>query len=490
MDLACCLRYVPGMKLTEKADRSDRSGRRPAGHRVLAVDDDRALLAWLDTVLTKAGYEVKTAERADEAHKTAQSWSPAVVITDLELPDLNGLELTRRFKENQPEVEVVVVTGHGSVARAVEAMQIGAHSFVEKPVDQNQLLAMVGLALEKRELSEENRALRRELDGQFSLDDIIGRSAPMKEIFELLKRVAPTDANVLIVGESGVGKELVANAIHAHSERADRPFVKINCASFPKDLIESELFGYKKGAFTGATTDRTGLLKAANGGSVLLDEIGEMPADLQTRLLRTLQTREFRPVGSNETQPIDFRLISATNVDIDAALSDGRLREDLYFRINTITVQVPPLRERPDDIPLLCQHFLQKYRKRHGRRVDGLAPDAYQALLRHHWPGNIRELEHTIERGVLVAPGDEIRLQDLPSLGGTAQPLEARSPASGLPEVTLQELERMAIVQALQRTEGNKQEAAHRLGVYRQTLYSKIKKYGLEVKKTVEARSA
>jgi transcriptional regulator with PAS, ATPase and Fis domain len=226
----------------------------------------------------------------------------------------------------------------------------------------------------------------------------------MQELFSLLRRVAPTDADVLIVGESGVGKELVANALHAQSARRQGPFVKINCASFPKDLIESELFGYKKGAFTGATTDRSGLLKAATGGSLLLDEIGEMPVDLQTRLLRTLQNREYRAVGSNETQPVDFRLISATNVDVEAALKDGRLREDLYFRINTITVQVPPLRDRPDDIPLLSDHFLAKYSARHGRRNVRLAPETYDALIHYRWPGNVRELEHTIERGVLVAP--------------------------------------------------------------------------------------
>ena len=474
-----------------KSPKGQAERRSSSGVRVLAVDDDQALLAWLDTVLTKAGYDVKTAARGDEADHVARDWGPALVITDLQLPDIDGLELTRRVKEVQPETEVVVVTGHGSVPKAVEAMQLGAHSFVEKPVDQNQLLAMLRLALEKRELAQENRALRRELEGQFAFEDMIGKSAAMRKIFELLRRVAPTDANVLIVGESGVGKELVANAIHAQSKRADKPFVKINCASFPKDLIESELFGYKKGAFTGATTDRTGLLKAAHGGSVLLDEIGEMPPDLQTRLLRTLQTREFRPVGSNHTQPIDFRLISATNVDLESALGDGRLREDLYFRINTITVKVPPLRERTDDIPPLCQHFLEKFGKRHGRRVQGLAPDAYQALLQHPWPGNIRELEHMIEHGVLVAPGDEIRLTDLPPLGQATPRAAARAANEGaLPEVSLQELERMAIVQALQRTKGNKQEAAHRLGVYRQTLYSKIKKYGLEVKKTVEARPA
>ena len=466
------------------ADESVRS-QAPEAQRLLAVDDEAPMLKWLADVLEGEGYEVRTAKRAAAADQICRTWHPAVVIVDLVLPDLDGIELLRQLKSRQPETEFVVLTGHGSIPKAVEAMQAGAHSFVEKPIDPTRLLATLRVALDRRALSLENRALRKELDRRFTFGDIIGKAACMQEVFSLIQRVGPTDANVLIVGESGVGKELVANAIHASSRRANGPFVKINCASFPKELIESELFGYQKGAFTGATTNRSGLLKAASGGSLLLDEIGEMPANLQTRLLRVLQTREFRPVGSNQTETVDFRLISATNADVETALRDGRLREDLYFRINTITLRVPPLRDRVEDLPLLCQHFLEKFSTRHRRHITGITPSAYEALLHHQWPGNVRELEHTIERGVLVTASSEIRPEDLPEqIGSTSR--RAGTTDTALPNVTLEELERIALIQVLERTKGNKTEAAQQLGLYRQTLYSKIKKYGLEVRKTVE----
>jgi len=453
--------------------------------RLLVVDDHAPMVKWLAGVLERVGYDVRTATRGDAAEALCQSWRPAMVIVDLVLPDRNGIDLMREVRTRQPETEFVVLTGHGSVPKAVEAMRAGAHNFVEKPVEPAHMLAVLRGALEHRALSLENRALRRELDRQFTFEGIHGKAPCMREILSLIQRVGPTDASVLIVGESGVGKELVANAVHGSSRRARGPFVKINCASFPKDLIESELFGYQKGAFTGATTNREGLLKAASGGSLLLDEIAEMPANLQAKLLRVLQTCEYRPVGSNQTQHVDFRLISATNVDIEAALRDGRLREDLYFRINTITVRVPPLRERAEDIPLLCQHFLERYRTRHRSNVTGIAPSAYEALLQHQWPGNVRELEHAIERAVLVAATEEIRLEDLPELMGSANHRD-QAGAAELPNVTLEELERMALIQVLERTKGNKTEAAEQLGLYRQTLYAKIRKYGLEVRKTVE----
>jgi len=458
-------------------------------HRILAIDDEPAMLKWFETVLQDAGYEVRAATRGAIAEELCRTWDPAVIISDLVLPDVDGLELLRRFKRDRPEAEVLLVTGHASVQKAVEAMRSGAFHFVEKPVDPGALLATLDRAIEKRALQLENRKLRRELDGRFTFHDIVGRSRRMQEILSLLQRVAPTDASVLIVGESGTGKELVANAIHANSARGQAPFMKINCSAIPKDLIESELFGYRKGAFTGALTDRGGLLKAAHGGSLLLDEIAEMPTHLQTRLLRVLQEREYRPLGSNRTERVDFRLISATNVDVESALKEGKLRDDLYFRINTIMIRVPPLRERPEDIPLLCQHFLEKCRQRHGRHITGIAPAAYEALLHYDWPGNVRELEHALERGVLVAAAEEIQISDLPEpLGQEARGAPAQQ---ALPSLTLEELERMAIEQALQRTGGNKQEAAQLLGLYRQTLYSKIKKYGLDVRKAaIDARQS
>jgi transcriptional regulator with PAS, ATPase and Fis domain len=297
----------------------------------------------------------------------------------------------------------------------------------------------------------------------------------MTHLFELVESVAASDANILIQGENGTGKELIANAIHYNSHRASGPFIKINCASIPRDLIESELFGYKKGAFTGAAADKIGLVEMAEGGSLLLDEIGEMPAYLQTKLLRVLQEREYRPIGSDRLVTVDFRLICATNVDLEVALRDGRIREDLYFRINTITVRVPPLRERTEDIPLLCDHFLSKFNQRYQKSIRSFAPSVYHLLIRNRWAGNVRELENAIERAVLVCKTGEITPADLPDSvrDSAASAREFTIP----PHRTLAEIERMAILQTLQRTNWNKQEAAQILGLYRPTLYSKMKKH-------------
>ena len=357
-------------------------------------------------------------------------------------------------------------------------MKAGAHSFVEKPIEPDTLLAMLERAIERRDLVSENLLLKQKVEGQFRFGNIIGKSKKMHEVLELVESVAGSDANILIQGENGTGKELIANAIHYNSKRAKGPFIKINCAAIPKDLIESELFGYKKGAFTGAQNDKEGLFEMAEGGSLLLDEIGEMPPYLQTKLLRVLQEREYRPIGSDRIVRVDFRLICATNIDLDAALRDGKLREDLYFRINTITLRVPPLRERTEDIPLLCEHFLEKYKTRHQRNVKAIAPAAYHVLIRHRWPGNVRELENVIERGVLVSKGTEITSNDLPESLRTET--TATTEFVIPPHRTLAEIEKMAILQTLQRTNWNKQEAAQILGLYRPTLYSKMKKHEIQ----------
>jgi DNA-binding NtrC family response regulator len=446
---------------------------------VLAIDDERAMAEFLEALLTHAGYDVRTAPSGTAGRELFESWRPDAVVVDLLLPDANGLELLRQFKAAEPSVEVVVLTGHGTVAKAVEAMRAGAHSFVEKPIEPDTLLALVDRALERRHLVDENRALKRQLEDRFQYGNIIGKSRSMLDLLDLVKSIAASDANVLIQGENGTGKELIANALHAKSGRARRPFIKINCAALPKDLIEAELFGYKRGAFTGAVSDREGLLEAAEGGSLLLDEIGEMPTYLQTKLLRVLQDREYRPIGSDRIVRVDFRLICATNADLDTALREGKLREDLYFRINTITLRVPPLRERIEDLPLLCEHFLAKYRLRHGRPVKSIAAAAYHLLIRHHWPGNVRELENAVERGVLVAKGADIAVGDLPeSLRTESRP----SSADGTVPMnrTLADIERLAIQHTLEQTNWNKQEAAQILGLYRPTLYSKMKKHRIQ----------
>jgi DNA-binding NtrC family response regulator len=446
--------------------------------KVLAIDDEPSMTEWLKMVLEQAGYEVRTALIGVRGEELFKTWRPDAVLTDMMLPDIDGIELVRRFKDINPQAEVIVVSGQGNIPRAVEAIKAGASFFLEKPVDAEGILALLEKAIERTDLQGEIQQLKQKLEDRYKFANIIGRSKKMQDLFELVESVAASEANILIQGENGTGKELIANAIHYNSKRLKGPFIKINCAAIPKDLIESELFGYKKGAFTGAMADKEGLFEMAEGGSLLLDEIGEMPPYLQTKLLRVLQEREYRPIGSDRIVHVDFRLVCATNIDLDMALREGKLREDLYFRINTITLRVPPLRERTEDIPLLCDHFLEKFRQRYQKNVKTIAPAAYHLLIRNRWPGNVRELENAIERGVLVAKGSEITVGDLPE-----SIREESSPSAEFvipPHRTLAEIERMAILQTLQRTNWNKQEAAAILGLYRPTLYSKMKKHEIK----------
>jgi DNA-binding NtrC family response regulator len=446
--------------------------------RVLVVDDEPDAAEALTLLLKPRGYDVRVAATGDSARSAVSAWHPHVVLLDLMLPDVNGLDLLRDFRTAVPDTQVVMVTGYGSVPKVVEAMNDGAFGFIEKPIDAALLLAVLGKATEKMALTAENRRLRSELHDHASLDDMVARSDKMKQLFTLVRKVAPSDASVLIVGENGTGKELVASALHQNSKRAKGPFIKINCAAIPSELIESELFGHKRGSFTGALVDRPGVIELADGGSLLLDEISEMPAALQAKLLRVLQEREFTPVGSTRPIKSDFRLICATNMNLDAALADKKLRQDLYFRINTFTLTIPALRERTTDVPLLAQYFLERYAARHQREVTGIHPDAMRVLQRHRWPGNVRELEHAIERAVIVATESQIQAADLPASLRDAEPSLAHDDAIPAHH-TLEEIERMAILRTLERTQWNKRAAATILGVYRPTLYSKLKKYNL-----------
>jgi DNA-binding NtrC family response regulator len=446
--------------------------------RVLVVDDEPDAAEALTLLLKPRGHDVRVAKTGDEAKAVVGAWRPHVVLLDLMLPDVNGLELLRDLRNDAPDTQVVMVTGYGSVPKVVEAMNAGAFGFIEKPIDAMLLLAVLDKAHEKVALAAENRRLRSELHDHATLDDMVARSDKMKQLFALVRKVAPSDASVLIHGENGTGKELVAAAIHQHSNRARAPFIKINCSAIPSELIESELFGHKRGSFTGALADRAGVLELADGGSLLLDEIGEMPAALQAKLLRVLQEREFTPVGSTRPIKSDFRLICATNVDLDAALADKKLRQDLFFRINTFTLSIPPLRDRTTDIPLLAEFFRERYNARHERKVESIDPEAMRILQRHRWPGNVRELEHAIERAVIVAGDRPIQAADLPA--------SLRDPEPSLdhgdfipPHHTLEEIERLAILRTLERTHWNKRATANILGVYRPTLYSKLKKYNL-----------
>jgi DNA-binding NtrC family response regulator len=444
--------------------------------RILLVDDEPAIADWLRIVLEGEGYDVGVAGDTVSAIGQMTEREFSLALVDLVLPDGDGLQLLQQLKSKDPAIEVIIMTGHSSISKAVEATKQGAFYFVAKPFDSAEMITLVAKALERRRLLAEASDLKRKLAEQSGLGELLGSSPAMRRMFDLLESVAGSDANVLIVGESGTGKELAANALHAKSTRAGGPMVKINCAALPKDLIESELFGHVKGAFTGATTDKPGLLEEAHKGSVLLDEITEMPMDLQAKLLRVLEDRQVRRMGGSRTVPVDFRLLCSTNRDPEMAVREGKLRQDLYFRINTVTVAMPPLRERGSDIALLGKAFLERFREKHMRPVEGIDPEAYRRLLAYQWPGNVRELEHAIERAVLVARGKEITLSDLPEpMRAESGSVTASQPSSG----SLEEIERVSIVRALESTGWNKQAAAAVLGLRRPTLYSKMRRHGI-----------
>jgi DNA-binding NtrC family response regulator len=451
---------------------------------ILVVDDEKTIADGLRLTLESEGYGVRTAGSVREAMGVLIQSEPHAAIVDLMLPDGDGLQLTRELKRRDPILEVIVITAYGSVRKAMEATKgAGAFHVLEKPFDPDELLGLIENALEHRKLVGENADLKRRLVEQATDTEILGSAPGIQRVLETVMAVADADANVLIVGESGTGKELLANALHERSHRRGGPWIKINCAALPKDLIESELFGHTRGAFTGATTDKVGLLEEADGGSLLLDEITEMPMDLQAKLLRVLEERKVRRLGSGKAVPIDFRLISSTNQRPEVALREGHLRQDLYFRINTVSIEVPPLRERRDDVPILVRAFLERYRGKHARTVDGIEPEAYRRLLSWSWPGNVRELQHAIERAVLVTRGPMLTLEDLPEQlqhtvrEGGAGP-SAVAP-SQVPAGSLEEIERASILKALETTRWNKQAAAALLGLRRPTLYSKMRKHGI-----------
>jgi DNA-binding NtrC family response regulator len=454
--------------------------------RILLVDLPEALADGLIAATTMAADWRRVA--AAEVDVELDHWAPDVMVVGTVDDDASRARVAGWCASVQ-DCEAVVIRPAGSGTTSAW-LRAGAFAALTLPIEDDALAAEVERASERRVLRSENRQLRRQLDGAHRFPAVVGTGKKMRELLDLVEAVADSEANILILGENGTGKEVIANAIHTRSRRANGPFIKINCAAIPKELIESELFGHRKGAFTGAVGDRQGLLGMADGGSLLLDEIGEMPSYLQAKLLRVLQEREYRPVGSERIEQVDFRLLCSTNVDVESALKDGRLREDLYFRINTITVRVPALRDRLEDLAPLCQHFIQQFNARHDRQVRGISPAAFQRLMRHHWPGNVRELENVIERGVLVARGTDIDADDLPDTLTELVP-SVEIVREGIPShMTLAEIERLAILQTLQRTNWNKQEAAQLLGLYRPTLYSKMRRYGIETPPRVRTRRA
>jgi DNA-binding NtrC family response regulator len=459
-------------------------------HRVLIIDDERPVLMTLEALLKRHGYQVETAPTAAQGLKVLKSKSPTLVLLDLRLPDADGLEMLDRIKTELPEVQVIILTAHDSLHNAIESIKRGAYHFISKPYAPEELLSLVEKALEKQFLLREAEHLRErteQLEKRLEIAEArptpIFKSKPMQEIEELIGAMAPSDANVLIVGESGVGKEVIANAIHARSRRAGQPMVKLNCAAFPQTMIEGELFGYVKGAFTGAMQDFPGMIAAANGGTLFLDEISDMPAELQTRFLRVLQEREYRPLGSTQTMKADFRAIASTNRPIAQALADNQLRSDLYYRLNTFQIEVPPLRKRKEDIPPLIAQFVKQFSQQLGKLEPDISPDAFQKLLNYTWPGNVRELQNAIEYAVVLARQGIIGVKELRTeiqLPPELQQTELGAlPRSGVQ--TLDDLERTAILQALAECRGNKKKAAELLGIQRPTLYNKMKRYAIEL---------
>jgi len=492
--------------------------------KVLVIDDDPEMLDLTRFHLEKNGYDVASAETGAQGLRLVAEHRHEVALTDLKLPDIYGIELVAKLKEASPATEVIMITGYGAVTEAIEATKAGAFYFMPKPVEFEELMALIERAIERGRQVVEIEQLRGRLRERASYYNIIGSSRPMQNIYEIIESIAESDANVMILGESGTGKELIANAIHFKSARSKKPFVKINCSALPKELIESELFGHTKGAFTGATMEKMGLIGQAAGGSLLLDEIAEMPVELQPKLLRVLQERVYYRVGSEKALEADFRLISATNRNPLDAIRDGSLREDLFYRINTIEIQVPPLRERAEDVQHLAEHFLRIFAEKYNRSVRSISQLAYERMFAYSWPGNVRELQNVMERAVLLAKGDVIEESAIPMPKPTARaatatvatpPLVSRpatqpgaggagaAPPAQLSELTLEQLARLivnkmpspksgasrvdiftqlegAIVRAaLERTRGNKQAAANLLGLYRPRLYSMLRKHNL-----------
>jgi len=463
---------------------------KPENCRILIIDDERPILMTLEALLRRHAYQVDTAPTASQGLKLLKTKSPSLVLLDLQLPDAEGLQTLDSIKTDSPEMPVIILTAHDTLHNAIESIKRGAYHFISKPYAPEELLSLIEKALEKQSLLRETEKLRQkteQLEKRLEIAETrltpIFKSKPMQEIDELITAMAPSEANVLIVGESGVGKEVIANVIHARSRRAGKEMVKLNCAAFPQTMIEGELFGYVKGAFTGAMNDFPGMIAAANGGTLFLDEISDMPTDLQTRFLRVLQEREYRPLGSTQTMKADFRVIASTNRPIAQALSENRLRSDLYYRLNTFQVEVPPLRERKQDIPPLIAMFLKQFSQQLGKPEPDIAPDAFQKLLDYAWPGNVRELQNAIEYAVVLAQQGVIGGKELPTevqLRKLSEQAERGAPPR-MGVQSLDEVERDTILRVLAECHGNKKKAAELLGIQRPTLYNKMKRYAIEI---------
>ncbi len=448
---------------------------------ILLVDDDASLRRVLAHHLTEAGYRVLTAVDGKAGLDLFTEEQVEMVITDIRMPEMSGLDLLRRIRVMNPETVVLVITAHGSIETAVEAMKLGAHDYITKPFNREELLLTVAKSLEYTALVRENRSLKQFIESRFSLDNMIGTSPAMRRVYALVEKVARADLAVLITGESGTGKELIAKAIHMGSARRDGPFVIINCGAIPEGLLESELFGHRKGSFTGAYANARGKIEAADKGAVLLDEIGELSLALQVKLLRVIESGEFTRVGETAPRRADVRFLAATNRDLSKMVEDGRFREDLYFRLKVVPIHLPPLRERREDIPLLAAHFLKEAAQRYQRPALRFEKDVFRYFQTYAWPGNVRELKHTVERLAVIAESDSVSVRDLPenltATTGNAANVLIQLPDDGL---DLEEVEREILRQALDKHGGNQTRAAQYLNITRSALIYRIQKYGLQ----------
>jgi DNA-binding NtrC family response regulator len=444
--------------------------------RVLVVDDEPNARAALAEMLREEGYEVETAQDGFKALPKLQEFVPDLLLTDLKMPGMDGLRLMEKAFENEPEPAAILMTASGTIDSAVAAMRAGASDYITKPVNFEELLIVIDRALERRLLTREAGQLRARVAARDCIDNIVGRSVPMLQVFETIMQVAPSRASVLVLGESGTGKELVASAIHQHSPRASKPFIKLHCAALAESLLESELFGHERGAFTGALTRREGRFKQADGGTLFLDEIGEISPGIQVKLLRFLQEREFEPVGSNQTVKVDVRVVAATNRDLTEEVKAGRFREDLFYRLNVVSIEMPPLRARPSDVPLLALRFLRKYAAENAKDIRGFTAEALQQLTLYSWPGNVRELENAVERAVVICRHHEIRLQDLAS---HIVKTSGRTPEGMpiIPGATLADIEEYAILKTLEHTGGATTRAAEILGISPRTIQYRLREY-------------
>ena len=452
---------------------------------ILIVDDEQSIRESLDGILQDEGFRTLVAETGEEALALLAEETPDLVLLDIWLPGIDGLETLRRIRENHQEQVVIMMSGHGTIETAVKATKLGAYDFIEKPLSLEKVLISIENALKVNRLVEENRSLKAKMAKEY---EMVGCSTAIQSLKEQIAIAAPTSGWVLITGENGTGKELVARAIHHYSKRSDKPFVEVNCAAIPEELIESELFGHEKGAFTGATAQRKGKFDQAHEGSLFLDEIGDMSLKTQAKILRILQERKFERVGGNRTIEVDVRVIAATNKDLEEEIQDGHFRQDLYYRLNVLPFHVPPLRERSEDIPLLAKHFLAYFCSKESREIKTLEQDAIEALTAYNWPGNVRELKNIVERLVIMSPRQTIGFEDLPSSikrsGNRDSGAKPYLPASGMSlKQARDDFEREFILQKLQENEGNISRTAEAIEMERSNLHRKIKSYGIEPKK-------